>query len=145
MNCCANLSNLVIYRALLSDPIVNALRRPKEFFAPELEGLLLVAAEEKGLTGIIPLEYLLSAIVHEQNVFSAVAEKNDGKIGEGLARAAAHDIVIMREFVDDVLIVIKTIHCWETIRRQCSGLCQDAVSWKKFYCMLKVMQTGGKL
>ena len=43
MNCCANLSNLVIYRALLSDPIVNALRRPKEFFAPELEGLLLVA------------------------------------------------------------------------------------------------------
>ena len=102
MNCCANLSNLVIYRALLSDPIVNALRRPKEFFAPELEGLLLVAAEEKGLTGIIPLEYLLSAIVHEQNVFSAVAEKNDGKIGEGLARAAAHDIVIMREFVDDV-------------------------------------------
>ena len=58
MNCCANLSNLVIYRALLSDPIVNALRRPKEFFAPELEGLLLVAAEEKGLTGIIPLEYL---------------------------------------------------------------------------------------
>ena len=59
MNCCANLSNLVIYRALLSDPIVNALRRPKEFFAPELEGLLLVAAEEKGLTGIIPLEYLL--------------------------------------------------------------------------------------
>lgn len=37
MNCCANLSNLVIYRALLSDPIVNALRRPKEFFAPELE------------------------------------------------------------------------------------------------------------
>ena len=48
MNCCANLSNLVIYRALLSDPIVNALRRPKEFFAPELEGLLLVAAEEKG-------------------------------------------------------------------------------------------------
>lgn len=52
MNCCANLSNLVIYRALLSDPIVNALRRPKEFFAPELEGLLLVAAEEKGLTGL---------------------------------------------------------------------------------------------
>ena len=29
------------------------------------------------------------------------------------------------------LIVIKTIHCWETIRRQCSGLCRDAVSWKK--------------
>ena len=42
--------------------------------------------KEKGLTGIIPLEYLLSAIVHEQNVFSAVAEKNDGKIGEGLAK-----------------------------------------------------------
>lgn len=49
-------------------------------FAPELEGLLLVAAEEKGLTGIIPLEYLLSAIVHEQNVFSAVAEKMTVKL-----------------------------------------------------------------
>lgn len=82
MNCCANLSNLVIYRALLSDPIVNALRRPK-IFAPELEGLLLVAAEEKGLTGIIPLEYLLSAIVHEQNVFSAVAEKMTVKLVKG--------------------------------------------------------------
>lgn len=62
----------------------------------------MVAAEEKGLTGIIPLEYLLSALVHEQNVFSTVAEKNGGKIGEGLARAAAHDIVILREFIDDV-------------------------------------------
>lgn len=27
MNCCANLSNLVIYRALLADPIVNALQQ----------------------------------------------------------------------------------------------------------------------
>jgi uncharacterized protein len=62
MNCCANLSNLVIYRALLSDPIVNALRRPKEFFAPELEGLLLVAAEEKGLTG----NYNLGRYPYEQ-------------------------------------------------------------------------------
>ena len=51
--------------------------------------MLLVAAEEKGLTGIIPLEYLLSAIVHEKNVFSAVAEKNDGKIGEGLAKSCS--------------------------------------------------------
>lgn len=42
--------------------------------------MLLVAAEEKGLTGIIPLEYLLSAIVHEQNVFSAVAEKMTVKL-----------------------------------------------------------------
>ena len=52
--------------------------------------MLLVAAEEKGLDrDVIPLEYLLSAIVHEQNVFSAVAEKNDGKIGEGLARSCS--------------------------------------------------------
>ena len=102
MNCCANLSNLVIYRALLADPIINALRKPKEFFAPELEGLLLIAAEENGFTGIIPLEYLLSAIVHENNIFSSVAEKNGGKVGEGLACAAAHDVLIMREFADDV-------------------------------------------
>ncbi len=61
MNCCANLSNLVIYRALLSDPIVNALRRPKEFFAPELEGLLLVAAEEK-VSGLYPLLFRVRLI-----------------------------------------------------------------------------------
>ncbi|MFQ9936905.1 MAG: hypothetical protein ACLRXQ_13945 [Phascolarctobacterium faecium] len=73
---------------------------------------------------------MLSAIVHEQNVFSLLP-KNDGKIREGLARAAAHDIVIMREFVDDVFNVINH-PLLETIRRQCSGLCRDAVSWKNF-------------
>lgn len=107
MNCCAKLSNLVIYRALLADPIVNALRKPKEFFASELEGMLLISAEEKGLTGILPLEYLLSAIVHESNVFSSTAEKNGGKVGEGLARAAAYDVMILREFIDDVFLRYK--------------------------------------
>lgn len=47
MNCCANLSNLVIYRALLADPIVNALRRPKEFFAPELEAWCWLRPKKK--------------------------------------------------------------------------------------------------
>lgn len=107
MNCCANLSNLVIYRNLLADPIFNALRRPKEFFAPELEGMLLIAAENQGLTGIIPLEYLFSAIVHEQNIFSEMAEKNGGQIGEGLIRAVAHDILILRAFIDDVFLQYK--------------------------------------
>ncbi|MEA5092805.1 hypothetical protein SDC9_36912 [bioreactor metagenome] len=102
MNCYANLNNLMIYRNLLEDPIIQDLRRPKEIFSAELFGRLIDKAEEHGLMGIIPVEYVLHAISHQENVFSLVAEKNSGKVGEGLKKAAAKDIVLLRAFLEDV-------------------------------------------
>ena len=61
MNCYANLNNLMIYRNLLEDPIIQDLRRPKEIFSAELFGRLIDKAEEHGLMGIIPVEYVLHA------------------------------------------------------------------------------------
>jgi uncharacterized protein len=102
MNCYASLNNLMIYRNLLEDPIIQDLRRPKEIFSAELFGRLIDKAEEYGLMGVIPVEYILHAISHQENVFSLVAEKNSGKVGEGLKKAAAKDIVLLRDFLEDV-------------------------------------------
>jgi len=102
MNCYASLNNLMIYRNLLEDPIIQDLRRPKEIFSAELFGKLIDKAEEYGLMGVIPVEYILHAISHQENVFSLVAEKNSGKVGEGLKKAAAKDIVLLRDFLEDV-------------------------------------------
>ena len=102
MNCYVNLNNLIIYRNLLNDPIIQELRRPKEIFNPELFEQLIAAAEQYGFMGIVPVEYVLHAISHQENTFSLMAEKNQGKVREGLKKAAAKDIVVLREFLTDV-------------------------------------------
>ncbi len=107
MSCYANLNNLVVYRNLLEDHIIQELRRPKEIFNAELYGKLVAKAEEHGLMGIIPVEYVLHAISHQENIFSLVAEKNSGKVGEGLKKTAAQDIVILRAFLEDVFARFK--------------------------------------
>lgn len=107
MNCYANLNNLVIYRNLLEDPIIQELRRPKEIFNAELYSKLVAKAEENGLMGIIPVEYVLHAISHQENIFSLVAEKNSGKVGDGLKKTVAQDIVVLRAFLEDVFARFK--------------------------------------
>ncbi|MEG0798544.1 MAG: ATP-binding protein [Acidaminococcaceae bacterium] len=107
MNCYANLNNLLIYRNLLEDPLILALKKPKEVFEPELHGELILRAEEYGLMGIIPVEYIMHAISHQENIFCAMAEKNNGKIGDGLAKAVAQDISILRLFLSDVFTRFK--------------------------------------
>lgn len=102
MNCYVNLNNLLIYRNLLADPIIMALRKPKEVFNPELHCEIIAKAEAFGLMGIIPVEYIMHAISHQTNVFCCVAEKCNGVVGEGLMKAAAADILILRDFLEDV-------------------------------------------
>ena len=102
MNCYVNLNNLLIFRNLLSDPVIIALRKPKEVSNPDLYGVLIEKAEDYGLMGIIPVEYIMHAISHQKNVFCCIAEKNNGAIGEGLMKAVAGDIIILREFLVDV-------------------------------------------
>lgn len=102
MNCYVNLNNLLIFRNLLTDPVIVALRKPKEVSNPDLYGELITKAENHGLMGIIPIEYIMHAISHQANVFSCIAEKNNGAIGDGLIKAIAGDILILREFLADV-------------------------------------------
>jgi predicted AAA+ superfamily ATPase len=102
MNCYVNLSNLLIFRNLLKDPVVTALRKPKEVTNPDLYGILIEAAETHGLMGIVPVEYIMHAISHQENIFCCIAEKRNGNIGEGLRKAVANDILVLREFLTDI-------------------------------------------
>lgn len=102
MNCYVNLNNLLVFRNLLEDPVIMALKKPKEVFMPELYGVLIEKAEKNGLTGIIPVEYIMYAISHQKNTFNTTAEKHNGYVGEGLKKAVAADIVILRSFMAEV-------------------------------------------
>lgn len=107
MNCYASLNNLVVYRNLLEDPIISALKKPKEVFDPALHSDLINYAEKYGLMGIVPIEYILHAISHQENIFSYTADKYKGQVGAGLCRAVANDILILREFLTDIFTRFK--------------------------------------
>ena len=74
MNCYVNLNNLLIFRNLLTDPVIVALRKPKEVSNPDLYGELIEKAEGYGLMGIIPVEYIMHAISHQKNIFCCTSQ-----------------------------------------------------------------------
>ncbi|HIU64201.1 MAG TPA: ATP-binding protein [Candidatus Avacidaminococcus intestinavium] len=102
MNCYVNLNNLLVFRNLLEDPVIMALKKPKEVFLPELYATMIEKAEKYGLMGIIPVEYIMYAISHQQNTFNTIAEKHNGYVGEGLKKATAADIILLRGFILEV-------------------------------------------
>lgn len=102
MNSKAYLGNLLIYRNLLADDIISGLRKPKEVMGAELESKLMEKAEELGLTGIVPLEYIFYAIAHQKNILAVMAESHEGKVGRGLKEAVAQDVILLRAFIDDI-------------------------------------------
>jgi len=96
------MNDLLIYRNLLQDAIVAALILPKELTDSQLYGSLLQKAEEYGLRGNLPVEYVLHVISHQENIFSLMAEKNGGVIGKGLRQAVRKDILILRNFLQGI-------------------------------------------
>lgn len=93
------MNELLIYRNLLQDEIVAALILPKELTNSQLYGSLLQKAEQYGLKGNLPVEYVLYVISHQENIFSLTAEKNGGVIGKGLRKTVQGDILILRGFI----------------------------------------------
>jgi len=91
-----DLDNLLLYRGILRDPLVQLLR--SDAAAAEKTAALIKAAEELSLEGDIIFEYLLHLLAEDENPFSIMAEKSDGQIGASLQQAVVRDITQLRQF-----------------------------------------------
>ncbi len=91
-----DLDNLLLYRGILRDPLVQLLR--SDASAAEKTAALIKAAEELSLEGDIIFEYLLHLLAEDENPFSIMAEKSDGQIGASLQQAVVRDITQLQQF-----------------------------------------------
>lgn len=98
-----SLESLLIYRNLLNDKIISALSTaytPKEPdpIRPQVCSELIQKAELLGLDGNIIKNYLLYLLARDENVFSVMAERNNGIIGSSLYKAVLQDITTLHAF-----------------------------------------------
>ncbi|MBP2645927.1 MAG: hypothetical protein H6Q75_1367 [Firmicutes bacterium] len=96
----ATLSQLVIYRNLLDDPLMQSLERLLSVACEpsveyELTASLFKAAEKLGLSGNLWQSYLIYRITQDENIFTVAVEKNKGHINDSLRRAVLHDLSVV--------------------------------------------------
>lgn len=91
-----DLDNLLLYRGILRDPLVQLLR--SDAVAAEKTAALIKTAEDLALQGNIIFEYLLHLLAEDENPFSIMAEKSGGQIGASLQQAALRDITQLHDF-----------------------------------------------
>jgi len=96
-----NFSNLLLYRNLLKDHLIDKLRVLRVLGTAECDEYALVAdliawAEENGIAGNIAENYLLCQIGYDENIFSITAGKSINLLGSSLEKAAIHDITIVK-------------------------------------------------
>ncbi|KYZ78034.1 hypothetical protein AXX12_00365 [Anaerosporomusa subterranea] len=100
----SELEKLLVYRNLLQDDLVKklaALETGEEYLLNyELAGELIQFAEETGLSGNLPLSYILYQIGCGKNVFSSTAEKDGNRVGKDLLKAVTHDVVILKKLLN---------------------------------------------
>jgi len=99
-----NLSNLIIYRNILKDSLVNKLQHllysGDANLRHELASDFIIKAEQLGLEGNIVKSYLLQLISQDENIFSSIAEETNGKVGESLFNTALEDIKLLKNFIN---------------------------------------------
>ncbi|MBP2650878.1 MAG: replication factor large subunit [Firmicutes bacterium] len=100
MNDSTKLSQLVLYRNLLADPLVYKLHllltsNAEPDLEYELAAGLIEAAERLGLDGNLWQSYLIHCIASDENTFTLAVEKSHGQIGQSIREAAIHDIAIL--------------------------------------------------
>lgn len=98
------LNNLIIYREILNDTVIKKLQLLLETdscdgIRRELTYDLIVRAEQLGLDGQVLKNYVLYLISRDENIFSILAEKNRGKIGNSLYEAAIQDFITLKNFL----------------------------------------------
>lgn len=100
------LSNLIIYRGLLKDGLVQKMQALAAGAAGEtgfeLAAGLVAKAEQLGLAGDLWPAYLIHLIAQDENAFSTTVGKTGGHIGDGLTRALLHDLALLRPFARTV-------------------------------------------
>lgn len=98
------LNKVLIFRNLLNDDIVKGLQALQVAGAEECDEYSLAAglinwAEESGVSGNIPENYLLGLIACDQNTFSIAAEKMLVKSESSLLKAVTRDIMIFKQLL----------------------------------------------
>lgn len=100
----SGLEKLLVYRNLLQDELIQkliALEAGEGYLLRyELAGQLIQFAEEIGMSGNLPLNYILYQIGYGENIFSSVAEKTGHPVGNNLLKAVAHDVVILKKLLN---------------------------------------------
>ena len=102
------LDQLIIYNKILSDPIVlvvynlldsinkeDSIDTSKKLFI-EVHRLLIVKAENEGLSGNLWKSYLEKTILLDENPFTLSCERYGKSIGKSILKIATHDIEILR-------------------------------------------------
>ncbi len=98
------LNKVLVFRNLLNDGVVKGLQALQATGAGECDEYSLAAdlidwAEETGVAGNIPENYLLGLIGCDQNTFSSAAEKMAVKTGSSLLKAVVHDVIILKKML----------------------------------------------
>ncbi|HML88664.1 MAG TPA: ATP-binding protein [Methylomusa anaerophila] len=108
MTAITELNQLIIYRNLLANPVVKKLLlflsgESSEDVRPAVVYDFIRQAEQLGLAGDVVKSYLLYLISVDENIFSAMAEKTNGQMGDSLFATARQDIAILKRFFDNAL------------------------------------------
>lgn len=106
-----DLSKLIIYRNLLNDSLIKKTQHLLQNYEAshlrhELTCDFVIKAEQLGLEGNVIKSYLLHLISQDENIFSTIAEKTNGKIGESLYKVALEDIRLLKRFINSDLTTI---------------------------------------
>lgn len=105
----ASLNQLVIYRNLLHDSLLQMFRNiacgaVTDDVIYDFSAQLITKGEELALTGDIWKKYLVYLLAGDENIFSRTVEKSRGIIGDSLRQAVIHDLRILQSLIsrDDV-------------------------------------------
>lgn len=93
----ANLKDLLIYRNLLADPILQGVHKGK-LTSSSFKYQLIELAEAKGLSGCVIEKHIFQLVASDENIFTVRAEQGL-PIGETLYEAVLNDIYIIVGFV----------------------------------------------
>ena len=100
MNHLRTLNRLLLFRNILEDKLLAEMMTVESHTGEySTAAKLIEKAEKVGLSGDLVKEYIFYLLANGDNVFSRTAERNGAKLGDGLLRAAGHDIVVLREFL----------------------------------------------
>jgi predicted AAA+ superfamily ATPase len=106
-----DLSRLLLYRQLLDDEIIRAVRQlwqkadNKEAGAVDIEvasyyeicSLLLCSSQQENMGGDIWKNHILNLIIGDENIFSQACERNGQNISSSLYNLAKHDLKILKD------------------------------------------------
>lgn len=100
MNHLRTLNRLLLYRNILDDKLLIEMMTVESRSGEYATAAKLIErAEQVGLQGDLVREYIFYLLANSDNILSRTAEQSGAKVGGGLLTAAEHDIVVLREFL----------------------------------------------